>query len=64
MAGKIEYKNKFASEKYDRVSFMLKNALNSLYRTLHKPKWKNINGYIKNTIKKQYKADTRNYIDL
>lgn len=64
MAGKTEYKNKFASEKYDRVGLMLKKGSKQPIQDVASTKGESINGYIKNAIKKQYKADTGNDIDL
>lgn len=64
MAGKTEYKNKFASEKYDRVGLMLKKGSKQPIQDVAQTKGESINGYIKNAVKKQYKADTGNDIDL
>lgn len=64
MAGNTEYKNKFASEKYDRVGLMLKKGSKQPIQDVAQTKGESINGYIKNAIKKQYKADTGNDIDL
>lgn len=64
MAGKTEYKNKFALEKYDRVGLMLKKGSKQPIQDVASTKGESINGYIKNAIKKQYKADTGNDIDL
>ena len=64
MAGKTEYKNKFASEKYDRVGLMLKKGSKLPIQYVAQTKGESINAYIKNAIKKQYKADTGDDIDL
>lgn len=50
MAGKTEYKNKFASEKYDRVGLMLKKGSKQPIQDVASTKEESINGYIKNAI--------------
>ncbi len=64
MAGKTEYKNKFAAEKYDRVGLMLKKGSKQAIQSIAEAKGKSVNGYIKEAIEKQYTNDTGDEIDL
>ena len=64
MAGKTEYKNSFNAEKYDRVGLMIKKGSKTALQEAAASKGESINGYIKNALKTQYKADTGEDIDL
>lgn len=64
MAGKTEYKNSFNAEKYDRVGLMIKKGSKTALQEVATVKGESINGYIKNALKMQYKADTGKDIEL
>lgn len=64
MAGKTEYKNSFNAEKYDRVGLMIKKGSKTALQEVATVKGESINGYIKNALKMQYKADTGEDIEL
>lgn len=64
MAGKTEYKNSFNAEKYDRVGLMIKKGSKTALQEVATEKGESINGYIKNALKMQYKADTGKDIEL
>lgn len=67
MAGKTEYKNKYAAENYDRVGLMLKKGSKDKILEVAKTKGEkgeSINSYIKRAIQAQYQEDTGENIDL
>ena len=64
MAGKTDYKNSFNAEKYDRVGLMIKKGSKTALQEVATEKGESINGYIKNALKMQYKADTGKDIEL
>lgn len=64
MAGKTNYKNKFAAEKYDRIGLMIKKGTKQALQEAAKDKGESINGYIKSAVQARYEADTGKEIDL
>lgn len=64
MAGKTEYKNKWQSEKCDRINLTVKKGSKQPLQDVAKEQGKSINGYIKSAVQAQYKADTGNDIEL
>lgn len=64
MAGKTEYKNKYASEKYDRIGLMLKKGSKDKLLDAAKASNESINSYIKRAIKAQYNKERNEDIDL
>lgn len=64
MAGKTNYKNKFAAEKYDRIGLMIKKGTKQALQEAAKDKGESINGYIKNAVQARYEADTGEKIEL
>jgi len=58
MAGKSEYKNKFAAEKYDRISIMLpKGGKIVLKEAANQEAGGSVNKYVTNAINKQLQTD-------
>lgn len=64
MAGKTEYKNKYAAEKYDRIGLMFKKGTKDVIQQAATAKGDSLNGYIKKAIETQYSADTGENIEL
>lgn len=64
MAGKTEYKNKYASENYDRVGLMLKKGSKDKLLEAAKVSGESINSYIKRAIKAQYDKECGEKIEL
>lgn len=64
MAGKTEYKNKWQSENCDRINLTVKKGSKTALQEAAASKGESINGYIKNALKAQYKADTGKDIEL
>lgn len=64
MAGKTNYKNKFAAEKYDRIGLMIKKGTKQALQEAARDKGESINGYIKNAVQARYEADTGTNIEL
>lgn len=64
MSQNTEYKNKFASEKYDRVGLMLKKGTKAVLQEVAKDKGESVNSYIKNAVKERYQTDTGQDIEL
>lgn len=58
MAGKTEYKNKFAAEKYDRIGIMVpKGCKATIKAAADKLTSGSINGYVNQAINAQLKHD-------
>lgn len=64
MAGKTDYKNRYAAEKYDRIGLMLKKGSKDKLLEAAKASNESINSYIKRAIKAQYDKDSNEEIDL
>lgn len=60
MAGKTEYKNKFASEKYDRVGLMLPKGEKEAVRTHAQNHGESINGFVIRAIHETIERDNKN----
>ena len=64
MAGKTDYKNKWQTENCDRINLTVKKGMKTALQEVATEKGESINGYIKNALKMQYKADTGKDIEL
>ena len=64
MSQNTEYKNRYASEKYDRIGLMLKKGSKDLLNNIAASNSESLNAYIKKAIREQYKKDTGNDIEL
>ncbi len=64
MAGKTDYKNKFAAEKYDRIGLMVKKGGKSTIQEDAQQHGESLNEYIKGAIREHYKNNTGKDIDL
>ena len=64
MSQDTEYKNRFAAEKYDRVGLMLKKGSKELLNNAAAKNSESLNAYIKKAVRKQYKRETGNDIEL
>lgn len=57
MAGKTEYKNKFAAEKYDRIGVMVPKGKKGLIQMHAECMGESLNGFINRAIDRQIKRD-------
>lgn len=56
--------NRYIAGKYDRINLTVKKGIKQALQEAAKDKGESINGYIKNAVQAQYKADTGKEIDL
>ena len=59
MAGKTEYKNKYAAEKYDRVGLMLPKGRKDEIKAAAEKQGKSLNGYIVTAIDEKIERDNK-----
>ena len=64
MAGKTDYKNKYNTENYDRVSLNIKKGTKATLTEAAKEQGKSLNGFIKTAVKEKYEALTGEKIEL
>ena len=57
-------KRKYNEKAYDRINLTVKKGTKQALQEAAKDKGESINGYIKNAVQAQYKADTGKEIDL
>ena len=61
---KIKYNNEFNSNAYDRINLTVKKGNKNKIKEIAELNGGTVNGYIKNAIKKQYKEDAGEEIEL
>ena len=64
MAGKTEYKNKYNTENYDRVSLNIKKGTKATLASVAKDQGHSLNGFIKSAVQEKYEALTGETIEL